>query len=58
MAREITHVVALIDTSKTPLCEGHMIKSRAVEAHIVVIAAIRQIQKLEPTVTFTNIIGE
>ena len=77
MAREITHVVALIDTSKTPLCAGHMIKSRAVEAleyaqnlarawrteckntdHIVVIAAIRQIQKLEPTVTFTNLIGE
>jgi hypothetical protein len=26
--------------------------------HIVVIAAVRQIQRIEPTVTFTNIIGE
>lgn len=77
MKRELTHVVALIDTSKSPLSEGHMIQSSAKETleyaqntarawrteckntdHIVVIAAIRQIQRLEPTVTFTNIIGD
>jgi hypothetical protein len=77
MKRELTHVVALIDTTISPLTAGHMIQARAVEAleyaqnlarawrteckntdHIVVIAAVRQIQRLEPTVTFTNIIGE
>ena len=77
MTNELTHIVALIDSSKTPLMDGHILKSRAVEAleyaqnmarawrkeckhtdHIVVIAAIRQIQRLEPVVTFTNFIGE
>ena len=32
MKKELTHIVALIDSSITPLTEGHMIKSRAVEA--------------------------
>ena len=77
MKKELTHIVALIDSSITPLTEGHMIKSRAVEAleyaqniarawrlesrnidHIVVIASIRQVQTLEGSVTFTNIIGD
>jgi len=71
---ELTHVVALIDTSISPLTKGHLIQARAVDAleyaqniarawrteckntdHIVVIAAIRQIQRLEPVLTFTNI---
>jgi hypothetical protein len=77
MKKELTHIVALIDSSISPLTEGHMIKSRAVEAleyaqniarawrlesrnidHIVVIASIRQVQALEGSVTFTNIIGD
>ena len=32
MKKELTHIVSLIDSSITPLTEGHMIKSRAVEA--------------------------
>jgi hypothetical protein len=32
MKKELTHIVALINSSITPLTEGHMIQSRAVEA--------------------------